>query len=120
MKLFTLHLYRQDIEFARQLMLNGVIANVSELIRSAILHYVFFETIGIIDDKNYCHVRTNGPKKTTVPVHFPKLFKELIKAKYGPEEATFNYSLHIRQFVSAYLKKMRENIRIREGANYSD
>ncbi len=110
MKLTTVNIFITDYKFIKQLVLQGIVANISELIRSAVMYYVFFEQIMILDDRNWDHTRgNNGPKKCQIPVHFPKGLKEMVKKKYAIKQEEFNFGGHIRQFVHLYIQKIREN-----------
>jgi len=90
-KLITENLYVADIKIAKQLILKKIIISMAEIIRMAIVHYIFFEKLVLVNDSNQgsgsSRIKVN--RKTVVPFHISDELIDLIKQKYGISHGVF-------------------------------
>ncbi len=103
-KLITVNCNVEDVKIVKTLILKHIVISMAEIMRCAILHYIFIEDLVLIEDSNYGKRKALTNRKTIIGLHISEELIELIKQKYSLETG---YCTVIRQMLHAFIRKIK-------------
>lgn len=101
-KLITVNFNGEDMKKVKNLILKKIVISMAEIIRCAILYYLFIGDLVLYNDSNYGKRKAKASRKTVIGFHISEKLISLIKQKYGE----IGYSTVIRQMLHAFIAKI--------------